>query len=160
MTDSASTLSSVRIAGHLPPELERDRHELLGGGLGDLAADRRAARVEQVIPAHAGEGTGELETADDDIDAVAVERRVDHLAQAALPQAGVYSEGLITTRLPAASISTSGPTDEVEREVPGDDVADHALGLRLDEGAARAVQRRVGVLEARCAIQVASCSAA
>ena len=65
----------------LAAELERHRHELLGGGLGDLAADRRAAGVEEVIPAHARERRGELEPADDDVDAVAVERRADHLAQ-------------------------------------------------------------------------------
>ena len=67
--------------GALAAQLERHRHELLGGGLGDLATDRRTPGVEEVIPADAREGAGELEPSDDDVDAVAIEGRADHLLQ-------------------------------------------------------------------------------
>jgi hypothetical protein len=39
----------------------------------------------------------------------------------------------------------SGPTERVEREVPRDDVPDHALGLRLNERAPRPEQPGVHV---------------
>src|SRR5262249_13729185 len=54
--------------GALATELERYRYELLGRRLRDLAPDRRAARVQKVIPANASESPCQLETADDHID--------------------------------------------------------------------------------------------
>ena len=51
----------------------------------------------------------------------------------------------MTTRLPAASISTSGPTERSNGKFHGTMLPDDALGLRLDERAPGAVERRVGV---------------
>ena len=114
----------------LAAQLERDRHELLGRGLRDLAPDRGAARVEEVIPAHARECTRELEAADDDIDAVAVERRVNHLPQQR------RARGRVLRGLDHHAVAGGEHLDErthrqVEREVPRHDVADDALRLGL-----------------------------
>ena len=159
LTVSASTLSSARIAGHLPPSSSVTGHELLGGGLGDLAADRRAAGVEQVVPAHACEGLRELEAADDHVDPVAVERRADHLAQQ-LAAGGRVLRGLDHDAVAGGEHLDQRADGQVEREVPRHDVADHALRLGLDERAARsrtAPGRRVA---ARAPSTLSSCSAA
>ena len=41
------------------------------------------------------------------------------MSRSSSAHAGVYSEGLITTRLPAASISTSGPTERSNGKFQG-----------------------------------------
>ena len=76
-----------------------------------------------MIPANAREGARELEAADDDIDAVAVERRVNHLAQQ------LCAGGRVLRRLDHHAVAGGEHLDQrtdrqVEREVPRHDVAD------------------------------------
>ena len=127
----------------LAAQLERNRDELLGRRLRDLAPDRGAARVEEVVPAHARERARELEAADDDVDAVTVERLVHHLAQQ------LRARGRVIGGLDHDAVARSEHLDqrtdgEVEGEVPGHDVSDHALGLRLHERPPGPVQGGIG----------------
>jgi hypothetical protein len=56
----------------LAAQFQRHGHQLLGGGLRYLAADRRAPGVEQVVPAHGAERLGQLESAHDHVDTLAM----------------------------------------------------------------------------------------
>jgi len=56
--------------GALAAELERHRHKVLGRCPRDLAPDRRAAGVEQMVPAQGREFLGQRETADRDSDEI------------------------------------------------------------------------------------------
>jgi len=67
------------------------------------------------------------------------------MSRSSSPHAGVKSDDLTITRLPAVSISTGGPIPDVEREVPRNDVAGHAFGLLAHVGTGRSEQRRVGL---------------
>ena len=84
------------------------------------------------------------EPADDDVDAIAIERRADHVAQ----QLG--TRGREVRRLDHDAVAGRKHLDQrtdrqIEREVPRDDVADHALGLRLNVGATGPEDGRVGL---------------
>ncbi len=127
----------------LAAQLERHRYELLGRGLRDLAPDRGAPRVEEVIPANTGEGARKLQTTDDDVYPIVVERRVDHVAQE------LCAGGRVLRRLDHDTIAGGEHLDqradrEVEGKIPGNDVADDALGLRLDESSPGPVQLWIG----------------
>src|SRR5207302_1243178 len=77
----------------LAAQLEGHGNELFGGSDRDAAPNLRAAGVEQMVPTHAGELAGQREPAADDVDAVAIEGRVDHLAEQ-LPAGGGVLGGL------------------------------------------------------------------
>ncbi len=128
----------------LAAELQGGRDQVGGSHLGDLAADPGAAGVEQVVPAHRGELLGEVETADDHVDQIAVEGRVDHLAQE-LGAGGGELRGLEHHPVAGREHVDHRAEAEVEGEVPGDDVADHALGLAAHHRVAGPVHRRVGL---------------
>ena len=138
--DTAHALGVDAVGGQdrraLAAELERDRHEVLGGRLGDLPADRRAAGVEQVIPAQRRELLRQRRARRRHLDPVSGERLVDHLPQQ-LGAGGRVVRGLDDHPVARGQHLDQRADGQVEREVPGHDVADHALGLVPDPGAAR-----------------------
>ncbi len=132
------------IAGHLPPSSSVTGTSCSAAALAisrPIAGLPVYSRWSQRTPR---ERARQLETADDHVDAVAVEGGVDHLAQ----QLG--AGGRVLGRLDHDAIARGEHLDQradgqVEGEVPGHDVADHALRLRLHEGAAGPVQGGVRV---------------
>ena len=75
------------------------------------------------------------------------------MSRSSSPHAGAYSEGLITTRFPAASISTSGPTDRSKGKFQGTMLPITPLGWGLtyawpDPNRAGSIHRGSGFIHA------------
>ena len=74
------------------------------------------------------------------------------MSRSSSAQAGVYSDGLITTRLPAASISTSGPTERSNGKFQGTMLPTTPLGCgwtnaRPDPNSAGSASRGSGAIQ-------------
>ena len=156
LIDSASMLSSVRIAGHLPPSSSVTGTRFSAAALA-IWRPRRAARCRAGGPSARREGPRQLDAADHHIDPVAIERRANHLAQELAAGRRVL-RGLDHDAVARRQHLDQRADREVEGEVPGHDVADDALGLGLHVRPAGTEQRRID-LPGSGAIH-SSCSAA
>ena len=96
------------MAGLLPPELERDRREVLGRRLHDDPADGAVAGVEDVVPALGEQRGGLGDAALDHRDAVRVEVLGHEPGERRATMPGASSDGFSTAALPAAIAATSG----------------------------------------------------
>ncbi len=92
----------------LAAELERDRRQVLGGGLHDDAADRAVARVEDVVEP-LGQQRGRLWHAPfDDSDTLVIDIIAAAGWRCSSLVAGASSLGFTIAQLPAAIAPTSG----------------------------------------------------
>ena len=90
-------------------ELQRDRHQVLRRGRHHLLADRGRAGEQDVVEGQPAQALGHLGSAERNRHPVGAEPSSSRRLSRA-DVAGVSSDGLMMTRLPAASAAASGPT--------------------------------------------------
>ena len=117
--------------GGLAAQLQRDRHEVFGGGAHDLAPHVGAAGEDEVVKGLAAEGGAHAGIAQHGADFHRVEVAGDELAH---QRRGARGElGRLDERAVAGGQHPGQRAEgQVDGEVPGADDADHAQGLVLD----------------------------
>ncbi len=98
------------MAGDLPAQFQGDRGQIPRRRLGDLAADRGRSGEQEMVERKLGEGFGQLLIPDHDRQFLFGKIRATS-SRSRSAKRGVSSEGLIITRLPAASAPMAGPRD-------------------------------------------------
>ena len=121
----------------------------------DDLPDRRAAGVEDVVELLL-EQLGRLRhSPGDDLDAVGVQVARDELLQQG-GRGGGDLAGLHDHGVPGGDGGEDGGEGEVEREVPGAEDQDHAVGLRVEVGSVEESDRALGTHPAvrRCEVRL------